>query len=65
MFCFCCLFTAYLYSFGRQATEVVTEKAKEITKTVEEKVQQISIYCIRHVAPDKRRNPHYFFFISP
>lgn len=28
---------SYLYSFGKQATEVVTEKAKEITKTVEDK----------------------------
>ncbi|KAL4233174.1 Synapse-associated protein 1 [Mactra antiquata] len=28
---------SYLYTFGKQASEKVTEKAKEITKTVEEK----------------------------
>lgn len=28
---------SYLYSYGKQATEIVTEKAKEISKTVEEK----------------------------
>ena len=53
-FCFVCILD-YLYSFGKQATEVVTEKAKEITKTVEEKVKVIlhmradlRKWCLRH-----------------
>ena len=36
-------FTGYLYTFGVQATEKVSEKAKEITKSVEEKVDFVNV----------------------